>query len=117
MKIKSIKNKGRVLQQYVRNKLIEVFNLPEEDVKSIPGGVGGADIWLSKRAKISFPFAIECKNQERLGVWKAWEQAESNAGKINLNPMLVIKKNRQEPLVVLELDIFLDYFDDTKTEV
>ncbi len=43
-------------------------------------GAGGEDIMLSAKARNMFPYSVECKNQETLNVWKAFEQAEHNSG-------------------------------------
>ena len=39
------------------------------------------------------PFAIECKNQERLNIWKALKQARENAS--SLGPLVVFTRNGQ----------------------
>lgn len=107
MKTSSAKNKGRRLQQWVRDQILETFeHLEQDDVRSTSMGAGGMDIQLSPAAKKVFPFAVECKNQEALNVWKAFEQAESNQN--DLEPMLVIKKNGKAPLVVLDADWLLE---------
>ena len=63
------------------------------------------DILLSKKAQKVFPFAVECKNQQKLNIWKAIEQAEKNAK--DLIPIVVFKKNYEKPYVVLEWKTFL----------
>jgi len=39
-----------------------------------------------------------------LNVWKAYQQAKANCGEYT--PMLVIKKNREAPLIVVEAEHF-----------
>ncbi len=51
-------------------------------------GAGGEDIMLSAKARNMFPYSVECKNQETLNVWKAFEQAEHNSGVYQ--PLLII---------------------------
>ena len=53
----------------------------------------------------SFRSSIECKNQEKLNIWAAWEQCRGNAQMYQ--PLCLIKKNGTTPLVVLEADVFL----------
>lgn len=105
MKPSSCKQKGRRLQQYVRSRLIQHFGFNENDVYSRSMGAGGTDVFLAEAAREKFPVAIECKNTERVNIWAAYEQAASNSeGDI---PIVVIKKNRTNPLVVLDFDQFL----------
>ena len=103
MKTSSCKAKGRRLQQHVANRIKEHFFLPDTDVKSVPMGSQGADIWLSKTARDLFPFDVECKAQESLSVWAAFEQAKSHGP----NPLLVFSRNRSEPLCVLTFEQLL----------
>ena len=106
MNTQSAKAKGRRLQQWVRDKLIEQKGIKEDDVQSRSMGAGGEDIILSSDARHYFPYSIECKNQEKLNVWKAYEQAQSNSGVYQ--PLLVIKKNRKQPLIVVDAEYFIE---------
>ena len=107
MKPSSAKNKGRILQKWVRDLILESWDdLEEDDVRSTSMGAGGEDVQLSPAARRHFPFAVECKNVEKLNVWNAYEQAEANSGKHE--PLLVMKKNRKKPLVVLDAEAFMD---------
>ena len=67
-------------------------------------GAGGEDVIMARAAREKFPYSIECKNQEKLNVWSAYDQAESNSG--DYEPLVVIKRNRQKPLVVLDAEYF-----------
>jgi len=75
-------------------------------------GAGGEDIMLSSRARGMFPYSVECKNQESVNVWKAFEQAEYNSGVYQ--PLLIIKKNRKEPLAVVGANHFIELIDNSK---
>ena len=68
-------------------------------------GCGGEDIQLSPAARRLFGFSVECKSVERLNVWDAYEQASANSGEHE--PLLVMKKNRKKPLVVLDAETFV----------
>ena len=69
-------------------------------------GAGGEDVIMARGfAREKFPYSIECKNQEKLNVWSAYDQAESNSG--DYEPLVVIKRNRQKPLVVLDAEYFM----------
>ena len=107
MKPRSAKNKGKRLQNKVRDLILEKFNtLEEDDVRSITMGDSGEDILLSPAARRLFPFSVECKNQEKLNIWGALEQAEDNSG--NHTPLVIFKRNRSKTYAVLELEDFID---------
>jgi len=103
MKTSSKKNKGRVLQQWVRDRLLELSDeLEPDDIRSTSMGAGGEDVQLSPAARKQFQISIECKNVEKLNVWDAYQQACENAGKYT--PILVMKKNRKKPLLVIDAE-------------
>ena len=107
MKTSSAKAKGRRLQQKFMQLLIERLDIDPEDIESRSMGAAGEDLIMSKAARTKFPFSVECKNQERMNIWSAWEQANNNKG--IYQPLVVIKKNGVPPLVVLEAENFLEY--------
>ena len=107
MKTSSAKAKGRRLQQKFMQLLIEKLDIDPEDIESRSMGAAGEDLIMSKAARNKFPFSIECKNQERMNIWSAWEQANGNKG--IYQPLVVIKKNGVPPLVVLDAENFLEY--------
>ena len=106
MKTRSAKNKGKRLQNKVRDLILEKFTqLEEDDVRSTTMGDSGEDVLLSPAARKLFPFATECKNQEKLNIWSALEQAENNSG--DYDPVLIFKRNRTKTYAVLELKDFI----------
>ena len=107
MKTSSAKAKGRRLQQKFMQLLIERLDIDPEDIESRSMGAGGEDLIMSKAARNKFPYSVECKNQEKLNIWSAWDQANNNRG--IYEPIVVIKRNGVPPLVVLEAENFLDY--------
>jgi hypothetical protein len=109
MKTSSAKQKGRRFQQWVRDQLIETLSVHPEDVESRSMGAGGEDLIMARAAREKFPFSIECKNQESLNVWKAYEQAEFNSG--DYEPIVFIKRNNQKPLVVVDAEYFIRIHD------
>ena len=113
MKIKSAKAKGRNLQNLVRDKLRSIFVgkvLEEDDIKSQTMGMSGEDIVLTPSAKKVIPYSFECKNTERLNLWKSLEQCESNCE--DRNPVLVIKRNRSEVYAIIKFDKFLNLIEE-----
>ena len=110
MKTQSAKAKGRNLQKWVVNKLIEEFDIHPEDIKSCSMGAGGEDVVMARAAREKFPFSVECKNVEKLNVWDAYEQAKSNSS--GYEPIVVMKKNHKKPLVVLDAEHFISMVKD-----
>ena len=106
MRTQSKKAKGRRLQQWVRDILIEKLEVHPEDIESRSMGAGGEDLIMSRSAREKFPYSIECKNQESLNIWKSYEQAQQNSG--NYEPIVVIKRNNVKPLVLVDADYFIE---------
>ena len=108
MKTQSAKAKGRKLQQWVRDQIIEQLEVHPEDIESRSMGAGGEDLIMARAAREKFPFSVECKNVEKLNVWEAYEQAKSNSK--DHEPIVVMKKNQKKPLVVVDADFFISLF-------
>lgn len=108
MKVQSAKAKGRRLQQWVRDKLIEMLDVHPEDIESRSMGAGGEDLIMARAARSKFPHSIECKNVEKLNIWDAYEQATANRG--DYEPIVVIKKNGKKPLVVVDAEYYISLF-------
>jgi hypothetical protein len=106
MKTSSAKAKGRRLQNWVRDILRSYLDLEDDDVTAQIMGASGEDILLSTKARRAFPYSVECKNTEKLNVWKAYEQAQSNCK--GFEPVVFITRNRSPKLVVLDAEYFID---------
>ena len=107
MKSRSAKNKGKRLQNSFRDLLLETFKqLEPDDIRSAIMGESGEDIKLSPAARKLIPYSFECKNQEKLNIWGALEQAEENSG--NHTPLVIFKRNRTKTYAVLEFDKLLE---------
>ena len=105
MKTQSAKAKGRRLQQWFRDLLIEKLDVHPEDIESRSMGAGGEDWIMARAARQKFPYSIECKNQESINVWKSYEQAQENSG--DYEPIVVLKRNKSKPLVLVDADYFV----------
>jgi len=111
--VRSRKAKGRRLQNWVRDALLGAFPGLEkdEDVWCAIMGESGVDIKLSKEAQKLFPFSVECKNKETWkGLYDAYDQAISNA---SLEPAVVLKMNKRDPLLTLDFKAFLSIVRET----
>ena len=110
MKTQSAKAKGRNLQKLVVQEILNIFlDLTNHDVSSRSMGAQGSDILMSERARNAMDlFVIECKNQEKVNIWSAYKQCEDNAENELGKPLLIIKRNREEPLAILDLTDLLN---------
>ena len=111
MKTQSAKAKGRRFQQWVRDKLIEVLDIHPYDIDSRSMGAGGEDLIMARAARETFPYSIECKNQEKINLWESYKQATENSGKYE--PVVFIKRNNHKPLVVVDADYFINLHKNT----
>lgn len=114
--VQSRKQKGRILQQWVRDILLSLYeHLEQDDILSTGMGQSGEDLLLSPFARKSIPLSIECKNQEKLNIWEAYEQAKSNAKQYQ--PIVVFKKNHKKPLVAVDAEYFFDLLKNQKSDI
>ena len=105
MKTQSAKAKGRRLQQWFRDLLIEKLDIHPEDIESRSMGAGSEDLIMARAARQRFPYSIECKNQESINVWKSYEQAQENSK--DYEPVVVLKRNNTKPLVLVDAEYFV----------
>lgn len=105
--MKDTSRKGRRLTNKVRDKILKTFkHLRADDVVVASVGQQGPDIRLSKTAGRLFPYQVECKSRERFAeIMKWWRQTKKHGNK---EPLLIIKMNKSEPLVLLDLDHFFE---------
>ena len=105
LKTQSAKAKGRRLQQWVRDLLIEKLEVHPEDVESRSMGAGGEDLIMARAAREKFPYSIECKNQEKVNIWESYSQAVENSK--YYEPIVVLKRNNHKPLVLVDAEYFI----------
>lgn len=96
--------KGNLFERVIAKRFVEADGLDAHiaAIASSSGRVGHLDIGADI---VTRSYAIECKHRESLSMllW-GWLANISYPGKTRL---LVIKRNRRPPLVVLQLDDFL----------
>ncbi len=105
---KSAKAKGRRLQDQVAREITDTLCLPEGVVRPAIMGESGCDIKIERSHRREFPFNIECKNQERLSIWAAIDQARINSSEPFTIPVVVFKRNRSDIWAALPWDAFLE---------
>lgn len=106
--VQSAKAKGRNLQNLVGKKIAELLGMPfgkDELIASRPMGQAGTDIVLKGEAADSFPFSVECKCQESWSIHAWIEQARKNQ-EDGTDWLLVCKKSRKDPVVVMDMNTF-----------
>ena len=81
--------------------------LSPDDIRVTSSSVTGEDILMSTAARTRYPFVIEVKNQERLNIWEAIDQARSHLNGRSLTPLVIFRRNRSELFVALSLPDFL----------
>ena len=114
MKPQSCKAKGRRLQQQIVADLLQRFpTLTEDDIRSTSMGAHGEDVQMSSEARRLIPFSFEAKNQEKLNLWDALGQAETNTPD-GIVGAVVFKKNGKAPHITLKWTSFLDIISPTQ---
>ena len=69
---------------------------------------------MQVQSRKQFPYSIECKNQEAVNVWKAYEQSQENCK--GYEPLVIIKRNRVKPLALVDAEYFIRLHNDRKTD-
>jgi|TARA_Y100000294_G_scaffold74516_1_gene70237 hypothetical protein len=104
MKHSSRKQKGRYLQNIVRDRIVKLYPvLGKDDIRTSLMSESGADVKLtSPTARKLFPYSIECKNrQDFKTLYSYFGQARRH---LALEPLLVVKSNRERPLAIIDLE-------------
>ncbi len=110
MKTQSAKAKGRRLQQWFRDLLIEKLDIHPEDIESRSMGAGGEDLIMARAAREKFPYSVECKNQEKINLWESYNQARQNSK--NHEPVVILKRNNSKPLILVDAEYFVKLHQD-----
>ena len=85
--------------------LVKAFDLEVDDVFSRSMGASGEDVMLSPRARVLFPYSVECKNVEKFNMWQSYKQASDNSG--GYEPIVFVKRNHHKPLAVVDAEHFI----------
>ncbi len=108
IKRSSAKAKGRTLQQWTCQKISDLLGIPwgkDEMIASREASQTGTDVRLVGEAKEKFPFSVECKYQETWSIPTWIKQAKENE-KEGTDWLLIMKKNRVSPVVVMDAEAF-----------
>ena len=102
------KQKGRLGQQEIRDKLLETFpEFEPDDIKSTIMGDSGADIQLSPAARKKIPLSIEVKRRkgELKTVYGFMEQASKHSTN---EPVVFFRSDRKPWIVMIGLDNYME---------
>lgn len=110
MQTKSLKAKGRRLQQWVRDEMLKnSTGLTPDDIRSTSMGAQGEDIQLSQLARTKWPFSIECKSKAAFAFYRDLGQAYTNAPE-GTQPILVCKADYKPAVVIVDAEWFFETF-------
>ena len=113
IKPQSAKQKGRKLQKWVAEKISELTGYEhgtsgdDAAIESRPMGQSGTDIRMESHVLKEFPYSVECKAVEKASLPQWIKQAKEN--KIEgTDWLLVYKKSREKPVVVIDAKRFFE---------
>lgn len=105
---RAAKQKGRLGQNEIRDKILETFpELEPDDVKSTTMGDGGEDIQLSPAARKKMPISIEVKRRKSgMKIQYDWIEQAKRHGKGE--PVLFFRADRKEWIVMVSLEHYME---------
>jgi hypothetical protein len=104
----SKKAKGRIFQQWVRDKLLAAFDergVRAEDIRSTSMGASGEDLQFSPFARDLIGISVECKSHKSFAIYNIYDQCVTNA-KGN-EPVVFIKANLKKPLAIVDAEHYI----------
>ena len=105
---KQAKQKGRMGQQEIRDRLLETFpEFEPDDIRSTIMGDSGADIQLSPAARKRIPLSIEVKRRkgELKTVYGFIEQAARHSAE---EPVVFFRSDRNPWVVMIGIDHYME---------
>ena len=101
---KAAKQKGRLGQNEIRDKLLETFpELEPDDIKGCVMGDTGEDIQLSPAARKMLPLSIEVKRR-KTGLQTAYNYLEQASSHNKGEPVVCYRSDRKPWIVMIGLD-------------
>lgn len=97
--------KGKRFELAISKYLSKIFN---QDIKRTPnsGGLSLKGDIMATQGILS-EFNWECKNQEKLNIWKALEQSANDCIGSHKQPLVVFTKNFEKDYVACEMETFV----------
>lgn len=100
--------KGRAFEQKIARILRVIWPDAKRWLQSQGGGKSGGDIEGT-------PYHIECSKGGE-SIWAKWKQANEDALHTKKSPVVIKQRDHERPVAMMELDTFLERFDEDKTE-
>ena len=98
------KQKGRLGQNEIRDKLLETFpELEPDDIKGCVMGDNGEDIQFSPAARKKLPLSIEVKRR-KTGLQTAYNYLEQASSQNKGEPVVCYRSDRKPWIVMIGLD-------------
>lgn len=102
------KQKGNRFERQVAKQINKKFENANCRRTPLSGGMNfKGDILSINDNSIISEFSFECKNQEKLNIWKALEQSRNDAPQRTM-PVVVFTKNFEREYIALEFEDFLN---------
>ena len=98
--------KGKRFEREISKYLSEKFNT---DIKRTPNSGGldmKGDILTTDLNNVLSEYNWECKNQEKLNIWKALSQSKGDCISSRKKPLVVFTKNFEDNYVAMKLEDF-----------
>ena len=107
-RVRSAKQKGRLGQQEIRDKILETFpQLEPDDVKSTTMGDGGEDIQLSPAARKLIPISIEVKRRKS-GMKTQYDWIEQSKHHDKGEPVVFFRADRRDWIVMVSIEHYME---------
>ena len=102
------KNKGRLGQNEIRDKLLETFpEFEPDDIKSCVMGDTGEDIQFSPAARKKLPLSIEVKRR-RSGMTTAYKFIDQAESQDKGEPVVCYRSDRKPWIIMVGLDHYME---------
>jgi hypothetical protein len=116
--VASAKDKGRRLQKWVCNQIsiLTGFDWGHDcPIESRAMGQNGVDVRLEAKVLKEFPYSVECKAQENWSIHAWIEQAQTNTIP-GTDWLLIAKKSRKDPIVIMDAKVFFQLLNTLKNK-
>jgi len=104
---KSSQQKGKRFEREVAKQINNKFSTKVRRTPLSGGMDFKGDIICIDDSSIISEFSWECKNQEKLNIWKALQQSRNDEPQRTI-PVVVFTKNNEKEYIALELEDFLN---------
>jgi len=99
--------KGKRFELSISKYLSKIFNSKISRTPNSGGLSLKGDILCTDDNSILSKFNWECKNQEKLNIWKALEQSRNDCIGSHKEPLVVFTKNFEKDYLACELETFV----------